>query len=361
MRSTRCNGYWDCVDGRDELNCSLNALPTIRQQQGLSLDALVGIELRTGKTLSEQSILIKVTITVLIFMITFGSIGNILCVMTFAQQKSREIGCGYYLFVISIYNQLTLVILGLRFAYLLLTQTVVWNNKGRSLILCKCLDYGLTLLPNLSDWLSACVSVERTLAAVRGALFNKQVSIRTAKGLCVVLLIVLSAVTVPEIRTRQLIEDPRLGRYTWCVTKFSSEKLQAFKSFLSIAHLLGPFLINLFSTSILIVAIARQKLTVRKRNVNQSFTAMLREQTAHYKQLLITHTVLLILALPRLIISLGSLCIDTTWRNYVFLAGYFISFMPIVTTLFIFVIPAPLYRDELKQYLLCIRSVGIPN
>jgi hypothetical protein len=65
--------------------------------------------------------------------------------------------------------------------------------------------------------------------------------------------------------------------------------------------------------------------------------------------------VLLILALPRLIISLGSLCIDTSWRNYVFLAGYFISFMPFMLTLFIFIIPAPVYRDELKSSLLRIR------
>ena len=25
--STHCNGYWDCNDGRDELNCSLDILP----------------------------------------------------------------------------------------------------------------------------------------------------------------------------------------------------------------------------------------------------------------------------------------------------------------------------------------------
>jgi hypothetical protein len=25
--STLCNGYWDCIDGRDELNCSLSVLP----------------------------------------------------------------------------------------------------------------------------------------------------------------------------------------------------------------------------------------------------------------------------------------------------------------------------------------------
>ncbi|CAF5005486.1 unnamed protein product [Rotaria sp. Silwood1] len=327
-------------------------------QQGLSLDALVGLEMYTGETLSKQSILIKVIMIILISMITLGFIGNILSIITFAQKKSRETGCGYYLFAISIYNQLTLIVLGLRFVYLLVTQMIVWKNKGRSLILCQCLEFGLTLLPNLSNWLSVCVSVERTFTVIYGVLFNKQLSVRTAKGLCIVLLIVLTALTVHEPLTRQLIEDPRLGRFTWCVTKSSSTKLQTYNSILSFVHLLGSFLINLLSTGILIMIIARQKLTVRKETIHHSFTTTLRQQTAYYKHLIISPTILLILALPRLIISLVSVCIDTSWRNYVFLAGYFISFIPFAATLFIFIIPAPIYRDELKRCLSRIRSLS---
>ncbi len=330
-------------------------------QHGLSLDALVGIEMRTGKTLSEQSILIKLCTTILISMITFGFIGNILCIITFAREKSREAGCGYYLFVVSVCNQLALIMLGLRFVYLLVTQMVVWNNRVRSLILCQCLEYGLTILPNLSNWLSACVSVERTFTVARGALFNQQTSIRIAKRLCIVLLIVLAGMTVHESINRQLIEDPRLGRYTWCVAKFNSAPWRILGSTLSFVHLLGPFLINFLSTGILIVIITRQKLTVQKDKNRQSFSTALRKQAAYYKHLIISPTVLLILALPRLIISLGSLCIDTSWRNYVFIAGYFISFIPFMTTLFIFVIPAPVYRDELKVCLSRIRRLFTTN
>jgi hypothetical protein len=195
----------------------------------------------------------------------------------------------------------------------------------------------------------------------RGALFNKQTSIRLAKRLCVVLLIVMVGVTVHETMTRQLVEDPRLGRYTWCIAKYNSVQWQTLASTLSIVHLLGPFLINFFSTGILIVFITRQKLTVRKDKTCQSFTTVLRKQIAFYKHLIISPTVLLILALPRLIISLGSLCIDTSWRNYVFLVGYFISFIPFMATFLIFITPAPVYRDELQSFLVRIRRRFISN
>lgn len=232
----------------------------------------------------------------------------------------------------------------------------VWEKKSRSLTLCKCLDFALTLLPNFSDWLSACVSVERTFAVVRGALFNKQASIDAAKRLCVLLWIVFSGLTVPEILDRQLIEDPRIGQFTWCITKVSSKRLQTFKKILSMVHLLGPFFIYLLASSILIVVITRKKLTALKDNPNHSFATVLRRQISSYKSLIISPMILLVLALPCLIISLGSLCMDTSWRNYGFLPGYFISFTRIMTILFVFVVPAPVYRDELKRYFSRVRS-----
>lgn len=324
-------------------------------QHGLSVDALVGMEMRTGTALSKQSVLIKLCIAFLSLMIILGSIGNFLCIITLVRKNSRKSGCGYYLLLTSICNQLALVLLGLRFVYFLVTQMVVWDDQTLSLILCRCLEYTLILSPNLSNWLSACVSIERTLAVVRGGRFNHQTSIRAAKYLCIILVIVLGGLTVHEPLSRQLIEDPRLGRYTWCIAQYKSVPWRALASTLSIIHLLGPFLINFFSTCILVVAISRQKINVRKTKNPQAFTVVLHEQIARYKHLIISPIVLLILASPRLIITLGSLCIDTTWRNYIFLAGYIISFIPFMTTLFIFIIPSPVYQDELKLCLSRIR------
>lgn len=325
------------------------------EKQGLSLDALVGLEMHTGKSLSEQSIVIKLSLAILTTLLIVGLIGNTLSIITLARKKSRETGCGYYLLHMSLYNQLALIVLSLRFIYLLNTQIVVWTNRSKSLILCQCLEYGLIILPNLSNWLSACVSIERTYAVACGALFDKQSSIRMAKYLCLLLLIVLAGITVHEPISRQLIEDPRLGRYTWCVTKFHSDSWQKLASILSITHLIGPFLVNVLSTGGLIVILARQRSTIRKGKTIKAFSTVLRKQIIHYKHLIISPMVLLILNLPRLVISLGSLCVDTSWRNYVFLAGYLISFIPFTATFLIFILPAPLYQDEFKAFLSHIR------
>ncbi|CAF1254239.1 unnamed protein product [Adineta steineri] len=183
-------------------------------QQGISLDALVGVEIRTGRLLSEQSILIKLSMIILTSMIVIGFVGNTLATVTFARKKSRKAGCGWYLLVTSMSNQCTLVVFALRYIYLLVTQTVVWNNRTQSLILCQCLELGLAVLPNLSNWLSACVSVERTFTIARGALFNTSASVRTAKRLCIILPLIFTVMAIHEPMTRHLIEDPRLGRYT---------------------------------------------------------------------------------------------------------------------------------------------------
>ena len=325
-------------------------------QQGLSIDALVGMSVRTGKPLSEQSTLIIVSISTLICTITVGFFGNILCIITFAQQGSRKTGCGYYLFVISIYNQLTLVVLGLRFMYLLITQITVTVAAAKSLIFCKLLEFGLAFLPNLSSWLSACVSVERTIAVVRGVLFDRDASIRTARYFSLILPIAFMLINIHVSFTRELIDDPRLGRFTWCVSKSSSKELQTFVSILSVGQLLGPFIINLLSTGFLLRTIARQKLTVHTNKIKKSFVASLREQAIHYKHLIISPLLLLVLTLPRLIFSLVSLCINTSWRNYVLLTGYYISFIPFMATLWIFVLPSPIYRANLWFALSRIRQ-----
>jgi hypothetical protein len=330
-------------------------------QHGLSLDALVGTEMRTGKSLSDQSILIKLLIVILTIIVMIGFVGNTLCVMTFMRKKTRENGCGWYLLLISFVNQGALVLLSLRFVYLLSTQMVVSENRNRSLILCQCLEYGLTFLPSYSEWLSVCVSVERTLTVIRGVAFDKRASVRTAKRIFFIVLLVIAAMAVPSPMNRQLIEDPRLGRFIWCTVKFNSVTMKTVTSVFSFIHLMGTFFVNFISTLLLIIFITREKMAVRQNVVHKSFAAVLLEQINHYKHLIISPTVLLVFALPRLVISLASVCIDTSWTHYLFLAGYFASFVPFTTTLLIFIIPSPIYQDELKKCLLSIRHYKMFN
>jgi hypothetical protein len=311
--------------------------------------------MHTGKPLSEQSVLIEVSMSILISMIFIGSIGNILSIAVFAQKEPRKVGCGYYLLAISIFNQLTLLLLGARFMYIGTTQMTVWKDIVRSLIVCQCLEFGLSCISTVSSWLSACVSVERTVAVARGVLFNQQTSVHAAKYFCTILLILFAIMNIHIPFTRQLVADPRLGRFTWCVPQYSSPKLQTFTSIISSIQLLGPFITNFLSSGLLIKIITRQKFTLQKNKRKNAYATALSKQIALFKHLIISPIVLLILTLPRLIIFFGSLCMSTRWHNYLFLTGYFISFMPFVTTLLIFVLPSPNYRHEMQLVISRVR------
>jgi hypothetical protein len=112
---------------------------------------------------------------------------------------------------------------------------------------------------------------------------------------------------------------------------------------LNIIHFLAPFSINFISAFIIIVISARKKTTVRN---NQSYYAHLTEQFQHHKHLLISSIILVILALPRLVISFFSGCMKSARDPWLFLIAYFISFISIILIFPIFVIPSKMYKTE---------------
>lgn len=80
-----------------------------KKEYGLSVDVLVSIDLHAGHPLSEQSTLVRLSLSVLCSML-------------------RKVGAGVYLLLMmSICSQLALIILALHFTYLFLTQTTGWQ------------------------------------------------------------------------------------------------------------------------------------------------------------------------------------------------------------------------------------------
>ncbi|CAF1245091.1 unnamed protein product [Didymodactylos carnosus] len=88
-------------------------------QYSISLDALLGSELTATESLYEQSHLIKITFTCVCVMFIFGLFSNVLSIVTFAScPKTREIGSGIYLLWLCIISQFGLIIVALKFYYL---------------------------------------------------------------------------------------------------------------------------------------------------------------------------------------------------------------------------------------------------
>ena len=111
-------------------------------------------------------------------------------------------------------------------------------------------------------------------------------------------------------------------------------------------HLLVPFLANLCSALLIIFGSARQRLTVKK---NETFKEHLLKKMSEHKQLLLSPFILLILAMPRLIISLVSGCVDPSQNPWLYLCAYFISFTPPMLIFAVFVLPSQLYMKTFKE------------
>lgn len=77
-------------------------------QYSLTLDTMIGQEIMTDVSLSGQKPMIKITLALVIIMLVVGMTSNICSTLTFSHAHIRNVGCGYYLLVLSIANQITL-------------------------------------------------------------------------------------------------------------------------------------------------------------------------------------------------------------------------------------------------------------
>ena len=130
-----------------------------------------------------------------------------------------------------------------------------------------------------------------------------------------------------------------------CVIHYS-RSLQTYNTITLFFHLVVPFLANLCSALFIIFGTARQRSVAQK---NKPFKEHVLEQIREHKQLLISPMILLILAMPRLIMSLVSGCVDPSNNRWLYLSAYFISFTPPMLVFAVFVLPSELYTKAFKE------------
>ncbi|CAF1271786.1 unnamed protein product [Didymodactylos carnosus] len=226
------NGIWDfgCVC----TGCSYGALCQLKTSQYvLSLDAMLGADLLEDVPLILQPRLIKITLTVVVLMFILGFVSNALSLITFWQPKTREFGCGLYLFCLPVVGQSALLIFGGRFFYLLATQLNVVDDLKVALWSCIGLEYFLGVCPALFDWLTACVATERSINIVKGAQFKKKVSVKWAKRVILMIAVLVCASSWHEPFIRQLTDDPRSSAHAWCIVKFRWSWLKYYRLIVS--------------------------------------------------------------------------------------------------------------------------------
>ncbi|CAF1303082.1 unnamed protein product [Adineta steineri] len=346
-----------CVIG-DQCNFYLKGI-------GLTLDDILRDELIPNTVLNNQSFSIKLSAGLTIIMFVAGLINSILSFITFQHKDSQQVGCGMYLLASSITSLLAISMFIIKFWFVVLTHI----NASTSLSIlrggCSSIEPILKLFLYLDGWLNACVAVERAVLIFKGVKFDKKKSKSIARRTIIILPFCIFGTLIHEFVYRQLFvyetgldkintnktSVDTIKRHVSCITRYSPS-VQDYNTAVLFFYLVGPFIVNLCSALFIIFGGAQQRSMAR---TNQNFKEHVQEQFREHKQLIISPIVLLILSIPRLIISLLPGCVKTSENLWLYLGPYFISLTPSMLIFLIFVFPSELYMKAFKQSFIRIR------
>lgn len=321
----------------------------------LSLDAILGSHIHTiTANIHHQTTIIKTSVILISIVVIVGVLLNILAIGTFVQKKAHQVGSGLYLLISSLIGLLTSIMLMCK---IMLLIGVEQNN-----ITCSLFEFLLKWGPACSEWLNACVAIERILAVMLEFRYSNQASKRRTKWVIASILLCIGACCSPELIFRRTVVD-RQDQRIWCVFTLNKEQkfLHKFHFALTILLFMIPCAINLISSIIIIVGTIRSKeksgtLEIPKvatiiKNKNNRFAIFInrwkpiKEQIMKHKHIIIAPIVLAILSTPRIVFSFTFVCTKLD-RNVVFpLVIYLIGFLPSMAILIAFVFPSDIYRQ----------------
>ncbi|CAF3730107.1 unnamed protein product [Rotaria sp. Silwood1] len=319
---------------------------------GLSLDPIIGYHIQPRISLLYQPTIVKVSLAFTIIFMIAGFINGILSLITFNNKNICETGCGLYLLGSTITTLLITFMFGLKFWILLLAQMTFISNRLFLKIQCLSLDFILRVCLDMDQWLNACVAMERAVTIIKAARFRKKKSKQTAKIVIVFLLLFMISTSIYDPFYRRLIDEENEDiKRTWCIVTYPS-RLKTFNSIVHLFHFFIPFILNLISATILITKKSHQQSKVRR---NIRFVETFKKQILQHKHLFTAPVALVILALPRLILSFVLKCMSSTNDSWLFLIGYLISFIPPMLTFMVFIVPSRFYKEQLHRSMFVYR------
>ncbi len=207
------------------------------------------------------------------------------------------------------------------------------------------MEYLRKVLHALYDSLTACTILERTMVIYQGISFNKVSSRRVAKLLIPILILYHFVSIFHEPFYRKIIYS--LNR-SWCILKFTNHALLNYVSATNLFHFILPYLINLILPVVWILTLTKNKSTLHK---STSIWINLKKVLSTYKHTIITNYILVLLNTPRFIFTFYLTCIKLQWQNTAYSIAYFLSLIPLMTNLLIFVLPSPKYRPEFLDFI----------
>ncbi|CAF1285852.1 unnamed protein product, partial [Rotaria sordida] len=231
----------------------------------LSLGYILGYHIKPNVLFYRQPFVIKISLIIIVFMFILGMINGTLSIAIFCKENVRQTGCSLYLLTSSCNSLLLIIVSVIKFSQLILSQTAVLTNRTFLTLNCILLDMILKVLVASNDGFYGCVALERVFTVINGIKFNQVKTKQIAKWiiLCVFLLTIITHIHDPI--HRQLINDSDGDEQRlWCLVRYSSS-INISNIFVTFFRFLISFSINLISTIILIISIARSRSKVRSK------------------------------------------------------------------------------------------------
>ncbi|CAF0816835.1 unnamed protein product [Adineta steineri] len=316
---------------------------------GVTLDDILRDEIRPNMTMADQTILLKINAASTMTMFVGGFINSLCSLLTFQNKDLRQVGCGIYLLASSITSFLTISMFTVKFWFVVLTQMDLSIRLSVVRGGCVSIEPLLKLCLYLDAWLNACIATERAILVFKGIKFDKQKSQRIARWIILILPFCIMSSIIHEPIHRELhevnTETNKVDINRYCLTRYSPS-IQQYNTIILFFHLVAPCIVNLCSALFIIFGSAQQRSTAQTRRTLREHIC---DQFNEHKQLLISPIILLILSLPRLIMSMLSECVNPSNHRLLFIFGYFISFTPSMLIFIVFVLPSELYRKRFQE------------
>ena len=278
--------------------------------------------------------------------------------VTFNRPKVLLVGAGHYLRIVSIVNQIAVLVLLLKLLHLVLSLKSYIVHQLTNTILCKVLSYLVVCSSRISYWLMGMIAVERVYVTwyLTGTWLKTP---RIAKRIIATIIVAIIVCDVHELIFYQSIDDPKsldTNNSTWCVTSYPSA-VNTYNQVNVILNYILPFLINLLSTIILIILIVRRR-TKAKKNVYTTPTTNIRSRfrvyldlLKKYKELILPPSVTMLpqlFSLPQFILSFSFACQEfkLAWQRYLLIVAFFITYLPQVFLYKLYISPSTFYTEE---------------
>ena len=303
FKLSTCQNDGDCIQNDHQCpqtsrcncqECSYGSLCQFKSSLfDLSLDGILGFHIQPHIHITNQPIIVQITLCLIVLIVFIGILNGFLCLITFKSRETRQVGCGYYLHSATITTLLTSIILILKFSILLCAQIGMITNRLLLNIQCYSFDYLLEVCLTLDRWLIGFVALERAYNSYKGINFNKTKSIRIAKYAISILILLIIISSIYDPIHRRLADDDSNDeqKRIWCIVSYSSALL-SFNQFIHMFHFFLPLTFNIISAlAIIILAIKRR----RNLQTDLSLYQITSEQVHQNRHLLISSCILIIL------------------------------------------------------------------